>query len=181
MTNLEQFLSDADAFGAVVYAGGDWAGDSPCDGWTAADVLDHVISTERDFLTGQLGLDLGPEPAGDPATRWKVHVAALRATLTDELWARPYEGYFGPTTVGAVLADFYGFDLLVHRWDLGTALGREETLTDEELARVESRLPEPGSPMYDAFYSEGICRPPLPVPDGASRQATVLARLGRAA
>lgn len=178
MPNLDQFLTDAEAFGAVVTAGGDWSGASPCDGWSAADVLDHVIGTERDYL-GKVGADLGPEPTGAPVERWNAHLTALRPVLTEELAATPFDGFFGPTTIGAVLEDFYGFDLLVHRWDLGTALGHEITLTDEELTRLESHLPEPGTPMWAAFYSDGICKPPVPVAADATRQAALLAKLGR--
>lgn len=174
---VTQFLTDAELFGTVVAAGGDWSGASPCEGWTAADVLDHVISTERQFLGAHT--DLGPEPTGGPESRWQTHLAALHRTLTADLVATAYDGYFGPTTIGETLRDFYGFDLLVHRWDLGVALGREVELTDGELARIEARIPEPGDPRYAMFYSEGICGPPVPVPPAASRQSATLAKLGR--
>lgn len=177
---IAQFLVDADRLGAVVAAGGDWSGASPCEGWTATDVLDHLISTERGFFS-QHGVDLRAEPAGEPAERWRAHLAALRSVLTEDLVATEYDGYFGRTTVGESLRDFYAFDLLVHRWDLGTGLGQAVELTDEELERIEAMIPEPGAPMFEAFYREGICRDPLPVPAQASRQAAVLAKLGRRA
>lgn len=175
---ITQFFADADRLGAVVAAGGDWSGASPCEGWTATDVLDHIISTQRRFF-GQHGVDLGPEPGGEPIERWAAHVAGLRTAVTEELVATEFDGYFGRTTIGDTLRDFYGFDLVVHRWDLGTGLGQAVTFADAELERIESWLPEPGTAMYDAFYSEGICHPPLPVPDGAPRQTAVLAKLGR--
>ena len=35
-----------------------WTDPSPCDGWSARDVVGHLIETQRDFLTGH-GVDLG--------------------------------------------------------------------------------------------------------------------------
>jgi uncharacterized protein (TIGR03083 family) len=176
---IDQFLTDADRFGDVVATGGDWAGDSPCDGWSAHDVLAHVIDTERDFFFRH-GADLGAAPAGSPTERWSQHLDALRPRLTLDLVTTGFDGYFGPTTVGDTLRDFYGFDLLVHRWDLGSALGQEVELDETELDRLEAAVPEPGTPLHAAFYSEGICRPALPVPPGATRQTRVLAAFGRA-
>jgi uncharacterized protein (TIGR03083 family) len=177
---IAQFLVDADRLGAVVAAGGDWSGASPCEGWTATDVLDHIISTERGFFS-QHGVDLGAEPTGEPTERWRAHLAVLPSVLTEKLVTTKYDGYFGATTIGESLRDFYAFDLLVHRWDLGTGLGQAVEFTDEELERIESRIPEPGDPTYQAFYSEGICHDPLPVPAQGSRQVAVLAKLGRRA
>lgn len=176
---IDQFLTDAARFGDVVAAGGDWDGASPCDGWAANDVLDHVIDTERDFLARH-GSDLGDAPVGDPADRWSRHLTAVRAQLTADLVATGFDGHFGPTTVGDTLRDFYGFDLLVHRWDLGTALGHEIELSEPELERLEAAVPEPGTPLHAAFYSEGICKPALPMPPDATRQTRVLAAFGRA-
>ena len=56
---------------------------------------------------------------------WSEHVAAVLDRVGDDVLHAEYDGYFGRTTVGATLADFYGFDMVVHRWDLARALGRE--------------------------------------------------------
>lgn len=174
---VEGYLRHAARFGAVVEAGGTWDGASPCEGWTAADVLDHVIETERDFLA-QRGVDLGPDPTGAPATRWAAHLDALRGVLDDrELASQEYDGHFGRTTIAATLATFYGFDLLAHRWDLARGLGREDRWTEAEMGALEQGLDGFG----DSFYAEGISRPALPVPEDADRQTALLARMGRRA
>jgi len=51
-----------------------WTDPSPCDGWSARDVLRHMIETQRDFLTGH-DLDLGASPDIDidPAGAWRDH------------------------------------------------------------------------------------------------------------
>ena len=177
---LHSFWTATDRFTSVVTdaADADWSAASPCPGWSAADVLDHVLESQREFLTGR-GLDLGPAPQGSPAERWQAHVAALRtALLTDPAVAdREYDGYFGRTTIGATLHRFYGSDLLVHRWDLARALGADDRLTDEELDELEVDLEALG----DAVYAEGVYGDPVLVPDDASRQVAVLARTGRRA
>ncbi len=150
-----------------------WAAPSPCADWTAADVVAHVVDTQRDFLT-QHGVDLGPRPAGDPGALWAAHRAAVLA-VDDDVWHREYAGFFGPTTVGATLTDFYGFDLVVHRWDVGRAVGRDVRFSDAELDDVERSIAGFG----EHLYGEGICARPVAVPDGADRQTRVLALMGR--
>lgn len=169
----DQLIADGERFSAVVAAGGDWQAASPCEGWTATDVLDHVIGSQREFLTPHV--DLGDEPQGAPEQRWAAHWSAVRAQLTPELIGREYDGVFGRTTIGATLSTFFGMDLLVHRWDLARALGQQADFTDDELDRLEHKLAEVG----DNIYQYGASKPALPVSDDAPRQVAVLARVGR--
>ena len=169
----------ADRFGAVVdsLTPPDWNAASPCDGWAARDVLDHVMSTQRDFLA-QHGVDArNPSPAKvDPAQAWHAHDHRLRELLADPAVADlEYDGFFGRSTIGAAITTFYGFDLLVHRWDLAQAAGHDETLDAVELDTIEASADGFG----EHLYGEGVCHPAVEVPDGADRQTRVLARLGR--
>lgn len=180
-STLERFDRMAAPFTAVVASLPEAAWDEPsaCEGWSARDVLDHVITTERDFFAGH-HIDLGaaPDVAGSPVEAWKTHLAAVRSLIGDDSVAeRTFDGYFGPTTIGATVVDFYGWDLLPHRWDIARSAGRDEAFTDDELTTLEDSIDE----MGDQLYAEGICRPPVPVGDGANRQTKVLARLGRSA
>ena len=153
-----------------------WDRPSPCEGWSARDVLSHVVDSQRGFLVGQ-GIELPTVTLGlDPAQAWRRHAAALREALTDPAVAgREYDSYFGRTTVGETLLGFFGLDLVVHRWDLATAAGLDERLSDDELGFVEERADSLG----DALYSDGVCRAGVEAPPGADRQTRVLARLGR--
>lgn len=174
---IPRFLDNARRFSDVVHAVSDWSAASPCEGWSAADVVLHVVDTQRDFLR-QRGQDLGPRPGGDPAAVWDRHLDQVADLVQDErLVAAEYDGYFGRTTMAATLADFYGFDLVVHRWDLGRAAGQPVELSDQELDAVESAVPAFG----EALYAEGICARPVPVADDAPRQDRLLALLGRRA
>lgn len=174
---IEDYLANADRFDAVVGtgSGGEWTAPSPCAGWSAAAVLDHVVETQRSFLTDR-GADIGARPAGTPAEVWASHVAAVAtATADDEFVTREYDGYFGPTTVADTLKSFYGFDMIVHRWDLGRALGQEVSWEESEMDLLEQAMVGFG----DALYSEGVCGPPVDVSADAPRQHKILGRLGR--
>ncbi|WP_222193585.1 TIGR03086 family metal-binding protein [Modestobacter italicus] len=156
-----------------------WSRPSPCEGWTAADVVGHLIGTQREFLTTH-GVELGeaPDVAADPAAAWRAHVQRVIGALSDEaVPARGFDGFFGPTTVGAAFEQFYVWDMVVHRWDVARAVGADAGLTDAELDRIEAGADSFGP----ALHMDGICRPALDVPAGADRATRALARLGRGA
>jgi uncharacterized protein (TIGR03086 family) len=178
MDQITAFLSDADHFSTLAGTpDADWTAPSPCAGWTAGDVVDHVVDTQRDFL-GQRGADLGARSAGTPDERWAAHLIAVRGLLADEAFASSaYDGFFGRTTVADSMARFYGFDLLVHHWDLARALGRDVAWDEAQMDRIEAALDGFG----DNLYLDGVCQPALDAPADAPRQVRLLARMGRAA
>jgi hypothetical protein len=172
----EQYLENAARFSTVVRATEDWDAQSPCDDWKAREVVDQVVDTQRDFLATREA-DLGERPEGSPLEVWQRHLEGVQRLLEDRsLVTSRYDGYFGPTTVEETLATFYGFDLMVHRWDLGLSNGREITFEDAEMDALERDIGRFGP----SLYSEGICKPPIEVPEGSSRQTRILGRLGRA-
>jgi uncharacterized protein (TIGR03086 family) len=171
------YLDAADRFSAIVDTTTDWSAASPCEGWTAADVVDHVVDTERDFLARH-GADLGDRPSGTPAQVWAQHLEAVRPLAEDDSFrAREFDGFFGRTTIGATLDGFYGFDLVVHGWDLGSAGGRPTTFTEADMDAMERSFEGFG----DAAYSDGVFEQPVEVPDDADRQTKLLALMGRRA
>jgi len=156
-----------------------WDAPSPCEGWTARDVVRHLVDTQRD-LFARHDVDLGdaPDVDADPARAWHAHAGrVLDAIADDAVPAIAYDGHFGPTTLGATLVDFYVFDMVVHRWDVAQAAGLDAGLTDAEFESLDRGADGFGG----ALYMEGICTPGVSAPEGASREAVVLARLGRTA
>jgi uncharacterized protein (TIGR03086 family) len=170
------FLEAADRFSATVDATTDWSAPSPCEGWSAADVVDHVVDSEREYLA-RMDVALGARPSGSPDSVWAEHLAAVRNVVTPELRDREYDGFFGRTTIGATLDHFYGFDLVVHGWDLGSANGRPTTFTDAEMDVMDAAFEGFGEHAYD----DGVFRRALEPPANADRQARLLARTGRRA
>lgn len=153
-----------------------WDRPSPCAGWTARQVVAHLVDTQRDLLTGH-GHDLGPAPdLADPAVGLRQHAERVLALVSrPDVSDVAYDGFFGPTTVGATLVQFYVWDMVVHRWDVARATGGDEALSADELDRVEAGADSFG----DALHMDGICGPALPTAPGADRQVQLLARLGR--
>ena len=171
------YLDAADRFSDIVAATTDWSAASPCAEWTAADVVAHVIDSERDFLARH-DLELGDRPTGPPAQAWGAHLAAVRPLASDpQLTSREFDGFFGRTTLGATLDSFYGFDLVVHGWDLGTSNGRPTTFSEADMDAMDSAFVGFGDHAYD----DGVFGRPVDVPDDADRQTKLLARMGRRA
>jgi len=173
----QRFIERADVFAAILDSSDQqWDALTPCDGWTVRDVVGHAIDTERDFLTRQ-GFDPGePVDLADPSTGWRGHAATVAEILDrDGVAGLEYDGYFGRTTIAATMADFYGWDLVIHGSDIARATGQPWSIGDEDAATLHATADGWG----DALYSEGVCSAALPVPDDASATDRLLARLGR--
>ncbi|WP_248581112.1 TIGR03086 family metal-binding protein [Nocardioides sp. InS609-2] len=173
----QRFHDRAQRFGEIIDAAdGQWDAPTPCDDWSVRDVIDHAVETERDFFDKR-GLDLAPAPdTTDLAQAWRAHTAAMVDVLgRDGVAETAYDGYFGPTTVADTMADFYGWDLMIHSWDIARATGQEWSIADEEVERLNRTADGWG----DALHSEGVCAPEVALPDDASAQDRLLARLGR--
>ncbi|WP_426245304.1 TIGR03086 family metal-binding protein [Nocardioides sp. LHG3406-4] len=173
----QRFHDRASRFAEIVdSADAQWDSPTPCEGWTVRDVVSHAIGTERDFFETR-ALDLGPAPDGtDPAKAWRAHADAVVDVLTrDGVAETAYDGYFGPTTVADTMADFYGWDLVIHGWDIARATGQEWSIGEDEIARLHATADGWG----DALHSEGVCGPEVRIGDDASAQDRLLARLGR--
>ncbi|KAB2388872.1 TIGR03086 family protein [Actinomadura montaniterrae] len=130
------------------------ANPTPCEGWTVADLLRHM--NERHDAVAQTVLASVKE-SDDPrddfariAARW---MAALEKTgQTVEI---PWRG---PTSTEWVLG-VHVVDMLVHRWDLASAL--------QTPLVVPARLAEAALPLARANTAPGS---PLNGPGGAYRQ-----------
>lgn len=141
--------------GVLDAAGPAIAGESPCPDWTGTDVLQHLIDTERSFME-KVGFDLGPAPtAKEPIALWSEHADQLRALLARrDVLDTPYSTSMGEFTVAGMISMLYGFDLLVHRWDVARAAGQDTRFTDAELDVMESTIGQ----MADMLYTWGIRR-----------------------
>lgn len=153
-----------------------WQSPSPCEGWSAADVVRHMIDTQRElFNRHEVELGESQDVAADPAAAWRTHTQAVLARLADErVGAMAFDGFFGPTTFADTLRTFYVHDMIAHRWDLAKAAGREIDFSEAELDALEAGHAAFG----DAMYMDGIYKK-REIPDNATRQERVLATMGR--
>ncbi len=130
----ERHAAVAGEFSRLVESTPDFSAPAPVEGWTAVDVVDHLVSWFRGFLSaGGIDLPAGPPTAADPVAAWHHHADAVQALITDrgeEEFTHPYIG----TLPLAVAADrFYVSDVFMHSWDLARA-GGQEAILDEEFA-----------------------------------------------
>jgi len=153
-----------------------WGAPSPCEGWTARQVLDHVVESQHGFLAR---FDLAPELTGDdPRARWATMRDAMLAAVDDPATASTeYDGMFGPTTLAETVDGFMSADLVVHAWDIARATGLEqhEAMPPEEVERLDAQL----RGMGDAIRSPGAFGPEVPVPEDAPHQHRFLGFIGR--
>lgn len=156
-----------------------WSSPSPCGGWTARDVVGHLVDVHGMFLR-LVGRELGPGPdvEHDPLGAFTAARDQVQADLDDPERANAaFEGYFGRTTFAESVDRFVCFDLAVHGWDLARAAGLDDRIDPAELPRLWQATEFFG----DAIRSEGTCGPALEPPAGADEQTRLLAYLGRRA
>ena len=169
----------SDAFAAKVAAVPDdrWDSQTPCEEWTARDLVGHVVSTQGMFL-GFIGKDLGDLSStdDDPLGAWNAARARIQANLDDPEHAKAeFQGLSGRSTFEAAVDKFLCSDLVVHGWDLSRAAGLDDRMEGEDVQRVRRYMES----MGDALRGPRAFGPELEAPPGADEQGRLLAFLGR--
>jgi uncharacterized protein (TIGR03086 family) len=154
-----------------------WAAPSPCDEWTARDVVKHIVDVHGLFL-GLVGRTFEPtvRVEDDPSSAVQEAVAIVQADLDDPAQANEeFDGYFGRMSFAAAVDRFVCFDLAVHGWDLARATGLDEAMRPDEVVNVRAAIEGFG----DALRQSGVCGPAVDVAPDADDQTKLLALLGR--
>ena len=170
-------LSDAFADKIAAVPDGKWSNPSPCEGWTARDVVGHVVSTQGMFL-GFVGEQMGDIPSveDDPAAAWDAARGKVQRRLDDPESAKAeFDGFSGRSTFEAAVDRFLCMDLVVHGWDLARAAGLDDRIEAEDVTRVQKAAEAFG----DMLRSPQAFGPAVEPPAGADDQAKLLAFLGR--
>jgi uncharacterized protein (TIGR03086 family) len=154
-----------------------WSNQSPCDEWTARDVVRHVVETPGMFF-GMIGAEY-PEPPSvddDPVAAVAATRDVMQRALDDpDVATTEFDGFFGRTTFEQAVDRFANFDLVVHRWDLARAAGLDETMPPDEV----TRLTEEVAGFGESARAPGVFGPEVEVPSDADPQAKLLGQLGR--
>lgn len=170
-------LSEGFASTVAAIADDNWSVQSPCDDWTGRDVVRHVVDTQGMFL-GFVGHSLGDGPSvdDDPLAAWNHARAGVQAELDDPGRAAvTFEGFSGTTTFEAAADRFLCTDLVIHRWDLARASGRDLRMDPADMDQVRAAM----AGLADQMRGPGAFGPELPQPPGADQQAAFLAYFGR--
>jgi uncharacterized protein (TIGR03086 family) len=156
-----------------------WANPAPPEGWTARDVVRHLVEWFPGFLQSGAGTALpsGPGVDDDPVAAWRVLSDAVQALLdepdtADRTFSHQYTGSMPlPTAVSR----FFTADVFMHTWDLARATGQDERLDPERCAVMLAGM----EPIEELMRSSGQYGPRLAVPDDADPQTKLLAFIGR--
>ncbi|SHK75965.1 TIGR03086 family protein [Pseudonocardia thermophila] len=149
----------------------EWEQPTPCAGWSVRALVEHM-TTEHVAICG------GTRPEGDP-----VRAFGLAA----DRWLAFFTGRTDPVLVPSsqteqsvrTVLTVHLADMVIHRWDLLTSLGREARVPEDLLVASEAvavRATDPRSPLV----GEGRAyRPALPADPGDDRIAALVRRYGR--
>ena len=175
----ERYGRLAEAFQSTIAAvpADRWESPSPCQGWTARDVVRHVVDGQGMFL-GFVGRELGDIPSvdEDPLAAWLAASDVVLGNLEDpDVATAEYKGFSGPSTFEAGVNQFLCFDLVVHAWDLARAAGLDHRMPAEEIPKLR----ETAEGFGPAMRSPQAFGPEVEPPPGADEQARLLAFLGR--
>jgi uncharacterized protein (TIGR03086 family) len=179
-TTAERFRRIAGTFGDRVaeMPADSWAAPAPCDGWTALDVVRHLVDWVPSMI-GRAGIEFPHEPGVDvdPLGAWTNLADSLQAALDDpEVAEREFDvGPPGIMSVEQAIGMLVVGDVLVHTWDLARAGGLDEhidaTVAAEMLAGME--------PIDEMLRSSGHYGPRVDAPAGADVQTKLIAFTGR--
>jgi len=172
----DRYRTLADAFEAKIAAVSpdDWSNQSPCEEWTARQLVAHVVDVHGMMLK-PVGRTLSDGP-DDPLGAFTSARADLEAVLDDPTLAgTEYDGQFGKSKVEDTIDRFMAFDLVVHGWDLARATGQDETIAPDEVDRVW----EAAQGFGENMRKYGVTGPEVDVPQDASKQDRLLGLLGR--
>ncbi|HEX3394753.1 MAG TPA: TIGR03086 family metal-binding protein [Acidimicrobiales bacterium] len=154
-----------------------WSAVTPCEAWTATDLVAHVAEAAGLFLElVDREAPQGPPAYEDPLGAWQVSRDAIQTALDDpSIAGLEYEGELGPATFEMAIDRFACADLVVHTWDLARATGLDEALDPGEVHRVLEEM----APMDEMLRKSGNFGPKVDPPAGAGEQAQLLSFLGR--
>jgi uncharacterized protein (TIGR03086 family) len=177
-TPASRHRAAASRFAEAVSGVVDWDAPAPVAGWTARDVVHHLVGWSSGFLAGGAGVALPPpDVQGDPAAVWDAHCRAVQALLDDaDLAAAPFEDrHLGQLPLEEAVDRFYTPDVVMHTWDLARAAGLDDRLDPE----VCGRLLQDMLPFDAVMRASGQYGPRLEAPAGAGPQEQLLAFIGR--
>jgi uncharacterized protein (TIGR03086 family) len=192
MDDLERFLTAQRAFTDRVHAVADdqWRLDTPDTEWTVADLLGHMIEEHRyaapllhgqdletasQIVEGSRSLPVDGGIGANRAEEWdEAAVESADAFSADGALDRTVELSRGTTAVRDYIKEMT-FDLVVHGWDLATAIGYSgDPYPDDVVEDIYA-----AAQKFGDLSSSGFFDPPVDVPDDAPTLDKLIGLTGR--
>jgi uncharacterized protein (TIGR03086 family) len=117
-----------------------WSNPSPCEKWTARDVVNHIVPMQG-YMLRPLGRWLSPAPSvqDDPLAAFRGARADVEAVLDDlDLARAECDTPTGTMTVEDQIDQVVSDDMSQHGWDLARATGQDDTIDPEDVERLWS-------------------------------------------
>ena len=157
-----------------------WDNPSPCDGWSARDVVGHLTDWIPSFFSAQ-GVEFPAVPSvqDDPVGAWEAVQGAIAQALADpDIADKPVATPFSTQSFAETVDMIVTGDVFTHTWDLARATGQSEQLDPEQLQRMIAGM---GAIPEEVLRADGMFGPRIDVPDDADDQTRFLAYVGRRA
>jgi uncharacterized protein (TIGR03086 family) len=152
-----------------------WDSPAPCEGWTAADVVEHVTNNLTHITAQLCGTEQPAFDRSDPVGSWNAgRTGALEAVRTSDL-SREVPSPMGPMSVENMIGRLICNDVLVHTWDLARAVGGDERLDPDAVAGGYAGL----KPLDAMIRRPGVFGPKIDPAEGDDLQTEFLKFLGR--
>ena len=179
--NLRNFTQSVYVFDAVVrrVAPQDWDNQSPCEGWSARDVLRHhcgvLTAMTATLNSGETVPPESVDAAPDPVALWNsTRNAALEALDQPGILEREGKFWFGPMTVDEWIR-IVQWDPMTHAWDIGIATGVEAHIPDDLAANSHELI----EPMRETLSKWGLVADEVQIAEDATASERFLGLTGR--
>ncbi len=188
---VEKFLTAQREFGVRVHAVREdqWQAGTPDGDWTVADLVAHLVEehryagpllhgqdleSARMVVEGSRSLPVDGGVGANLAEEWdEASVDSADAVASDGALDRSVALSRGATPVPDYLTEMIT-DLVVHSWDLATAIGYAEPLPDDLVAAVHDTVQGWGD-----MSGSGVFAAPVSVPGDAPTIDQLVALTGR--
>lgn len=189
---LDAFLRAQRTFGDRVHAVTEdqWSAATPDADWNVADLVGHLIEEQRwaaplvhghdldsaaKIVHGSRNLPIHGGVGANLAEEWdEAATGAADAISGDGALDRTVALSRGATPARDYLAEMI-FDLVVHSWDLGKAIGYEAALPEDLVEMTYGEV----QGMADGLAASGLFHAPVEVADDASTLDKLVALTGR--
>jgi uncharacterized protein (TIGR03086 family) len=161
-----------------------WDNQSPCEKWTAKDVVDHIVMMHG-YMLVPAGRKL--EPSDDPLTAFQEARAAVEDVLDDPVLAlTEADTPSGRMTTEQHIDQVISDDLVLHGWDLARATGQDESMDPVDVERLWASTANISPEVMEQFRTPGafgegveVFGPEVKVPANAPLQDRLLGLIGR--
>ena len=152
---------------------------APVAGWTACDVVRHLVEWFPGFLEAgsEVRLPPGPSVDDDPVAAWQAPADAVQVVLDDPATASRMlsNPHIGEVPLDQAIDRFYTADVFMHTWDLARATGQDDRLDPALCADLLAGM----EPIDELLRQSGQYGPKVAVPDDADVQTRMLGFIGR--